>query len=151
MIENSRTLIEDELSKHGVYASTTSGVSMRPLFRTGRDMVIISKPTGEEKKYDIVLYRDGRGKYILHRIIAVKDSFYIIRGDNTYVRERVDKSRIIGVLTEFNRRGKRGSVDSFGFKLYSRVWNFLYLPRAAAYYILRTAKRALRKIFKRKK
>ena len=151
MIENSRTLIEDELSKHGVYASTTSGVSMRPLFRTGRDMVIISKPTGEEKKYDIVLYRDGRGKYILHRIIAVKDSFYIIRGDNTYVRERVDKSRIIGVLTEFNRRGKRGSVDSFGFKLYSRVWNFLYLPRAVTYYILRTAKRALRKIFKRKK
>ena len=151
MIENSRTLIEDELSKHGVYASTTSGVSMRPLFRTGRDMVIISKPTGEEKKYDVVLYRDGHGKYILHRIIAVKDSFYIIRGDNTYVRERVHKSRIIGVLTEFNRRGKRGSVDSFGFKLYSRVWNFLYLPRAAAYYILRTAKRALRKIFKRKK
>ena len=151
MIENERSLIEDELSRHGVYASTTRGVSMRPLFKTGRDMVIIVKPEAELRKYDVVLYRDGKGKYILHRIIAVKDTRLIIRGDNTYVREVVDKSRIIGVLTEFNRKGKHHSVNEASYKLYSRIWNFLYIPRAACYFTLRTAKRALRKIFKRKR
>ena len=151
MIESQRCFIEDELERHGVYASTTRGVSMRPLFRTGRDMVIISRPEGEQKKYDVVLYRDGKGKYILHRIISVKDTHYVIRGDNTYVREYVDKSRIIGVLTEFNRKGKRHAVTEAGYRFYSRLWNFLYLPRAAAYYTLRTAKRALRKIFKKKR
>ena len=151
MIENERSLIEDELSRHGVYASTTRGVSMRPLFKTGRDMVIITKPEGELRKYDVVLYRDGKGKYILHRIIAVKDNYFVIRGDNTYVRERVDKSRIIGVLTEFNRAGKHHSVNEASYKLYSRIWNLLYIPRAACYFTLRTAKRALRKIFKRKR
>lgn len=151
MIESARSLIEEELGRHGVYASTTRGVSMRPLFRTGRDMVIIKPPIGELKKYDVVLYRDGKGKYILHRIISVKDTYYVIRGDNTYVREHVDKTRIIGVLTEFNRDGKHHFVTERGYRLYSRLWNFLYLPRAAVYYVLRTAKRALRKIFKKKR
>ncbi len=148
MLDNN--LIEEELDRHGTYASVTRGVSMRPLFKTGRDMVIIRKPEGELKKYDVALYRDGKGKYILHRVIAVKEDFYIIRGDNTYVRERVPKERVIGVLSEFNRRGKHHQVTDKSYKLYARVWNFLYLPRAAAYYTLRTVKRTARKIFKKK-
>ncbi len=150
MLDNSRTLVEDELSAHGTYASVTKGVSMRPLFKTDRDMVILEKPRGELRKYDVALYRDGTGKYILHRVIAVKDNHYVIRGDNTYVREYVAKDRIIGVLTEFNRAGKHCSVTARRYRLYARVWNFIYPLRAAAYYTLRTAKRAARKILKRK-
>ncbi|MBQ7363608.1 MAG: S24/S26 family peptidase [Clostridia bacterium] len=138
--------MEEELKVHGAYASVTKGVSMRPLFKTDRDMVILEAPRGELKKYDVALYRDGTGKYILHRVIAVKEDHYVIRGDNTYVREYVSKDRIIGVLTEFNRAGKHISVENRRYRLYARLWCFIYPIRSIAYRTLRTAKRCARKI-----
>ena len=44
------TAVESELKKNGVYASVTSGVSMRPLFKTNRDMVILKRPEAEPRK-----------------------------------------------------------------------------------------------------
>ncbi len=129
--------IESELMKHGVYASVTRGPSMRPLFKTHRDMVIISRIERPLRKYDVVLYTGAHNKYTMHRIIGVKSGVYIIRGDNTYKKEYVETERIIGILTEFNRKGKRGSVDSFSFKLYSRVWHYLYPVRHICYKIKR--------------
>ena len=70
--------IEDILEKEGSYAALTDGVSMRPLFKTHRDMVVLTPPDGELKKYDVVLYRVV-DKYILHRIIAVKVDTLVIR------------------------------------------------------------------------
>ena len=119
---------ETELSLHGTYASITRGTSMHPLFKTHRDMVILEKPTSPPKKYDVVLYRVG-DNYILHRIIGEKDNFYIIRGDNTFRREYVSKDKIIGVLVAFNRKGKRGNVTDKGFKIYSRLWHYIYPVR----------------------
>ena len=150
MAELERTkVIEQELDKYGVYASVTSGVSMRPLFKTHRDMVIIQKPEGELKKYDVVLYPSvKKDKYILHRIISVKENEYLIRGDNTFFVEHLPKDAIIGVLTEFNRAGKRHSVNEFGFKLYSRVWNFIYPIRYVWHLIRSLLARIYRKIFK---
>ena len=150
MFDSSRHLIEEELETHGTYASVTKGVSMRPLFKTDRDMVIISPPKGELRKYDVALYRDGTGKYILHRVIRVEKDHYIIRGDNTYVREVVAKSRVIGVLTEFNRKGKHHTVNDFSYRFYARFWNFIYPLRACAYFTLRFAKRTVKRILGRK-
>ena len=143
--------IEAELDKHGTYASTTSGVSMEPLFRTRRDMVIIAKPEGELKKYDVALYRDRRGKYILHRVIRVKENEYIIRGDNTYKPEHIAKTRIIGVLTGFNRKGKSYSVTDRSYRAYARIWNFIYPARYVFHGVTSLPRRALRKLFRRKK
>ena len=155
MIEHSRsTLIEDELDLHGVYASTTSGVSMQPLFKTHRDVVIIAKPTGELKKYDVALYRSPAGKYILHRVVKVLDDEYLIRGDNTYVIEHISKDRIIGVLVEFNRKGKRQKCTDKSYMAYSRFWNFIYPLRFVVYHIRRflgKVWRKLKKIFVKEK
>ena len=38
----------------------------------------------------------------------------------------ITDSDIIGVLTNFRRKGKDYSVQSAGFRLYSRVWNLIY-------------------------
>ena len=122
--------VEEVLLREGSYAAVTDGVSMRPLFKTHRDMVVMTPPDTPLKKYDVVLYRVG-DKYILHRIIAVKGDTLVIRGDNTYSKEYVPKEAVLARLVSFNRKGKHGSVDSFGFKLYSRVWNFIYPLRAA--------------------
>ena len=148
----SKETLEGELERYGVYASVTSGISMRPLFKTHRDVIIVKKPEGELKKYDVALYRGpSGGSYILHRVIGVREDVYLIRGDNTFVVERVPKERVIAVLTEFNRAGKRHSVDEFGYKLYSRMWHCAYPLRYLWHVFYRLMAKVDRLIFKRKK
>ena len=142
-------LIEEELEAHGVFASTTRGTSMEPLFRTHRDMVIITKCDGELKKYDVPLYRSCRGVYVLHRIVGVKDGEYLIRGDNTFVLEHFPHSSVVGVLREFNRKGKHHTVSDRGYIIYSRVWNFLYPVRFCLYKLRRLLGKLYRLIFKK--
>lgn len=141
-------VIESELERHGSYASVTRGVSMRPLFKTRRDMVIIVPPPAELKKYDVVLYTGAGNKYTMHRIIGFDGDVLIIRGDNTYFRERVPRQNVIGILTEFNRRGKHHTVEERGYKIYSRVWHYLYPIRYPFHVLLRIASRIKHKIFK---
>ncbi len=143
-------LIEKELSENGYYASNTLGKSMRPLFKTRRDMIIVKRPESELKKYDVALYVTPNGKYILHRVIAVKENIYLIRGDNTYSVERVPKDWVIGVLVKFNRRGSLHTVDERSYKLYSRVWHFIYPVRHALQFCKRAALALARRIFRRK-
>lgn len=142
-------LIESELLQHGIYASNTLGTSMRPLFKTHRDMIIVKRPDSELKKYDVALYVGAGGKYILHRVVGVRENFYLIRGDNTFSLERVPKSAVIGVLVKFNRKGKAHTVDEASYKIYSRVWNFIYPVRFVFQKIRRSLGRIYRKLFKR--
>ena len=150
MIEVSENIVEEQLLKYGSYATNTVGVSMKPLFKTKRDVVIIKKPDGELKKYDVALYPRG-DKYVLHRVIKVRDDDYVIRGDNTFSKEYIKKSDVIGVLYAFNRKGRRHDVSEFGYKFYSRFWNFLY-PIRNFIRITRTFfARIFRKLFPKKK
>ena len=118
--------IEDELSEYGTYATNTNGVSMRPLFRTHRDAVALKKLDREIKKYDILLYTDPLGRYILHRVIGIRGNTLIMRGDNTFKKEYVPHERVLAYMVSFNRKGKHHTVDERGYKLYSRLWNFIY-------------------------
>ena len=119
--------IEEILARDGVYASVTEGVSMRPLFKTHRDMIILEPPKSRPKKYDVALYRAGE-KYILHRIVRVdeKRGIFIIRGDNTYRDELVPFDKIIAVLTGINRKGKRVDIDGLSYRAYSVFWTAIY-------------------------
>ena len=140
--------VEERLKKEGIYISKTRGISMRPLFKTHRDAVMIAPPSRELRKYDIVLYTYGDGRYILHRIVGFKDGLCLIRGDNTYVLECVPKERIIGVAVAFNRNGKRYDMSEISYKMYSRFWNFIYPLRYIAIRTRRLLSRIKHKIFK---
>ena len=144
------TAVESELRDSGVYISVTKGTSMRPLFKTNRDVVMLKKLEKEPVKYDVVLYRDAVGKYLLHRIIRITPDSFIIRGDNTFLRERVSKDRIIAVLTEYKRKGKKHSTRDFGYRLYCRAWNFIYPIRFICHKIWCLARVLYHKIFKNK-
>ncbi len=144
------SVVESELREHGIYASTTRGVSMEPLFRTGRDVVILEVPKGELSLYDVALYKSRTGAYTLHRVVGIKENEYLIRGDNTYVLEHISKDRILAVLTEFNRKGKKHSVNDRAYRLYARVWCFIYPLRYLLYLPRAFAGRVYRRLFKRK-
>lgn len=139
--------IEEELLKHGTYAANTSGVSMLPLFKTHRDAVVLKSVDRELKKYDVVLYTDGAGRYIFHRIIGIRKDCYVIRGDNTFVKEYVGKDRVLAYLVSFNRKGKHRTAEDFGYRFYSRLWNFIYPLRKVYHKIRSFAIRVKRKIF----
>ncbi len=117
--------IERELRENGVFISTTSGVSMKPMLRDHRDTIVIEPFQGRLKKYDVALYRRGDA-YVLHRVIKVLPDSYIIRGDNCAARERgIKDGDILGKLTEFYRADKKINMNSIAYRCYSRAICFL--------------------------
>ena len=94
---------------------------MRPLIRQGKDAVVIGKPAGRLKKYDVALYKSG-DKYLLHRVLEVRDGYYITAGDNNTFLEKIPDERVIGVMTELNRGGKPYDLNSFKYRFYVKNW-----------------------------
>lgn len=145
------TTIAEELATHGSCASTTRGPSMRPLLKTGRDVVVIEVPKGDLRRFDVALYRYPSGKYVLHRVIRVREDEYLIRGDNTYQMEHIPKEWVIGVLVRFNRKGRSHSVNERPYRAYVAFWNFIYPVRHVLHALRRLAGRAYHKLIKRDK
>lgn len=116
---------EDILARDGVLVYKTRGASMEPMLRQNRDLVVIRVPSSRLEKYDVALYKRGEA-YILHRVLEVNPDRYLIRGDNTYTLESVPDDAVIGVLTDFQRKGRQISADSRGYKLYVRFWIAIY-------------------------
>ncbi len=144
--------IEEQLQKEGYYVSTTVGVSMRPMLRNRHDRVIL-RPVGENevlKKYDLPLYRRPDGKYILHRIIEVHDGYYIIRGDNTYQKERVPREWILGVVTEFYRGKRHVQASDRSYRRYAAVWQSIYPLRVPFHWARMCASGVKHKLFPKK-
>ena len=69
-----KTTFEEELNKSGKLVYTNVGISMLPLLREGKDVMIIEK-ADDYHRLDAVLFKrpgvEGRGKYILHRILKI--------------------------------------------------------------------------------
>lgn len=142
--------IAQMLSEKGVYIGTTTGTSMEPLLRTGRDVVVIEKPSGRLKENDVPLYRRGEN-YVLHRIVKVLPDSYVILGDNCRRREYgITDDDIIGVLKEFYRKGKHRSVTDRSYRAYVRLVRLCY-PLRLVYWTARTAAaRVYHRLFKKK-
>ena len=109
---------------------TNVGVSMLPLLRQGRDLFILEKKGPERCRVgDVVLYRRGE-KYVLHRVVEVREKDYVILGDNCVAREYgITDDDVIAVMTGFVRSGKEHSVTDFGYRLYSALWLRTEKPR----------------------
>lgn len=136
---------EELLARDGFFVYRTRGVSMEPMLRQNRDLVTIRVPASRLKKYDVALYKRGKA-YVLHRVVAVKDGYYLIRGDNTYALETVPDSAVIGVLDSFQRKGKQTGVENRGYQFYVRFWNAIYPLRVLRVRARRMAVKAARKL-----
>ena len=137
--------LEELLARDGKLVYRTKGVSMEPMLRQNRDLVILRVPVRRLRRFDVALYRRGKD-YVLHRVIRAEKDCYLIRGDNTYALERVEDAAVIGVLTGFQRRGREHSVTDPGYMAYVRLWDGLYPLRALWARGRRLAGRALRRL-----
>ena len=115
---------EEVLNRDGRLIYTNVGISMMPLIREGRDVIVIEKcDVSSLKKYDAVLFKrenvKGRGRYVLHRILKVlPDNNFFIVGDHDTSGETVNAGQILGILTDIMRDGKKYDFGSFGYKMY---------------------------------
>ena len=128
---------EELLDRDGHLAFTNKGVSMLPLLRQGRDVMLIEKKGADGyKKLDAVLFRrpkaEGKDAYVMHRILRVNpDGSYWIVGDNCVTGDTVREEQILGILTGVIRDGKELSFDDWRYKLYVNTWCRWYPLRIA--------------------
>ena len=105
------------------------GISMLPMLRQGIDSVELSPLPDKLKKYDLPVYQYPSGKVVMHRVVAVRETDYLCRGDNTYSYETITHDQMIGVVSAFRRGEKRIEVSAPAYRLYSRVWCALFPVR----------------------
>lgn len=99
------------------------GVSMLPMLRQGIDTVTLSPLPKKLRKYDLPLYQRDDGKYILHRVIAVGDT-YTCMGDNQFAPEPgLRHDQMIALVTSFTRGDREHSVSEPAYRLYCRFWH----------------------------
>lgn len=120
------------IDRDGMLVYKSVGVSMLPLIRQGKDLIIVEKPVRRLKKWDIALYRRDSGQYVLHRVIAVKKNGYLFCGDNQFrVEKGIKDEQILGIMTGMVRGGKDISIakPSMTYRIYLFVWCSLFPAR----------------------
>jgi hypothetical protein len=126
---NQTETFKEILERDGTLVYKTKGISMLPMLRTNKDVIIIraKKPGEIFKKYDVALFLRDNGQYVLHRITKVGKDHYMIRGDNCRYTEYVREDQVLGILDTFIRDGK-DKIESTDLKYriyyHLRVWDY---------------------------
>lgn len=120
--------MEQAIAEKGEVITTVVGISMYPMLRQRKDMIVVEKVNRPLKKYDVPLYRLESGKLVLHRILKVTENSYIIRGDNLLDKElNITDDNIIGVLKAFYRGGKYYDCEkSIPYKIYIHINRMIF-------------------------
>lgn len=143
-LDEAMPLIREHLAAGQSVSLAPRGVSMLPMLRQGIDTVVLSPLPKKLKKYDIPLYRRDNGKYVLHRIVAVGETYTCI-GDNQFQKESgLRDDQMIAVVTAFSRGDRSISVTAPGYRIYCRVWHYSRPLR----HFLRRVKNGLRRLLK---
>lgn len=102
----------------------TTGVSMLPLLRSGRDTVVLSPAQESLSPGDVALYERADGMLVLHRVIYSKGDVYAFLGDaHLYgaLETDVRRAQIIGIMTGYFRGEKLRSLSSAGYRAYRKL------------------------------
>lgn len=123
-LESAYPVIVEKLQSGGTVTFMPNGTSMLPMLRSGKDIVVLKKPEGKLKKYDLPFYRRKNGSFVLHRIVGfANDGSYILCGDHQYALEAgITDDQIFAVVSAFNRKGKSYTVNSLSYRIYVRFW-----------------------------
>ena len=147
-MSNNFDIVKGLLQENGEVVSCTSGKSMLPLFRDGRDRAVIVPLLREPRVNDVLLYRKAStNEVVLHRVIKTRGGT-VLRGDNLYFCEQnIPAQDILGVMKGFYRNDKYCDCEkSTTYKLYC-----FYIR--ASYPLRRLAKKAcsfVKKAFQKK-
>ena len=101
-----RLSIEEVLQNQGLYVGVVSGDSMQPMLRNREDTVVVRAKDRRLRVGEVALFHADE-HYALHRVIAVCEDGYLMRGDNRFTDEWIEESETLGILTEFYKDEQR--------------------------------------------
>ncbi len=104
---------------------TVTGGSMRP-FLQGGGAVELEPLKSLPTRGDIVLVRCGAGsdRYVLHRVVRVRDDKFFIRGDaQPHCEGPFTREDILGVATTYEFNGRVRRLDSKLWRLIGLAWH----------------------------
>ena len=117
-------LIRERLNAGQTVRFAPRGISMLPMLRQGIDTVILSPVPNKLKKYDLPLYQRTDGKYIMHRVVEVGETYTCI-GDNQFVLETgVTHGQILALVTAFYRGDRKWKVSHPAYRIYCVFWHY---------------------------
>ena len=142
IIKDNDTIMESirELVSEGKTVEiSVKGCSMNPFIVEGRDQVILGPWSDcQIRKGAVVLVRDSRSIWLMHRIIARVENTIVLQGDgNVGTKERASTDEIIALMHAVRRKGKIYSHKSICWKAYSFFWKLLNPVRGYALAIWR--------------
>lgn len=144
---SSKASFESLLESEGELTYTSEGYSMYPLISNGGDVLRIVKLDRPIKRGDVLLYKDSKGHYILHRLIKIrKNGILVLAGDNnSWKDEPIKKESVLGRLRCIYKKDG-SSIDLDRDKKFHSFCcvHFFYLKA-----LLLKSKRCIRKTFKK--
>ena len=120
-----------------------SGNSMSPFLIHGRDTVYLSRITQPPKVGDMILYRRDNGRYVLHRIYAVHETFTMVGDAQTQLETGIRPDQMLAIVTAVCRRGKHLEKGSFWWDFFEKRWIRMVVMRPAVQAIYSRAKKLL--------
>ena len=95
-----------DLEKLQIIAFVPMGNSMWPMLKNNGQSVVVEKKKERLNKYDVAFYIRESGKYVLHRVVEVKDDGYIMQGDSQGFTEFIKEQNVFGKMLGFYK-GKK--------------------------------------------
>lgn len=151
---NGSAVYKEQVEKLGVISFVPNGISMWPIIKNRGQSVIIEKKTARLKKYDVAFYQRESGNCVLHRVMEVTDTGYIMCGDSQTYLEKVDEDKVFGVMTGFYKKDKYVPVTDEEYlrkvdRWYTRKKTRLF--KITFFTLFHRVKNKLKRIFKREK
>ena len=121
------TEISRLISEGKTVSITAKGYSMNPFIMHMRDQLILGPWKDEDiRKGAVVLVKDIRGCYVVHRIIRREGDKITLMGDgNIGIKETALVKDVIALMHGVTKKGRTYSVQSLRWRLYSCFWKML--------------------------
>lgn len=130
---------------------TLAGDSMRPLIRRGRDRVTIIPLERRPMIGDVVLFRGGPDRYVVHRVWKIEGGRVQTFGDNCVNPDAwMPLEDVWGLVVRFERFGRSWRLDSDAARRLGRCWMAIHPARRMYMRGRALAARCVRKLFPRK-
>ena len=130
LVKDQRVIMEEIsrlISEGNTVSITAKGYSMNPFIMHLRDQITLGPWKDEQiTKGAVVLAKDIKGRFIVHRIIRRDGDTIILMGDgNIGITETAMAQDVIGLMYSVTKKGRTYSVKSLRWRLYSWFWKIL--------------------------
>ena len=128
------------ISEERTVTLTAKGYSMNPFIVHMQDQLTLGPWKDEDiRKGAVVLVKDDRGNFLVHRIIDRRGDKILLMGDgNIGIQETASVTNIIGIMTAVTKKKRSYPTNGLIWRIYSWIWLALTVSRFRKVCLART-------------